>query len=136
MEAVMDAITAVRARRAEMNVPPSRKAQDPDRHRAPRISMPGDVHFIKRLAYASEVDGSRRSLRQDLKGMVTVATHNATVYLPLAELVDIAAGAGAHRQGERPRQRRIWPASRAEAAQRELRVQGPGGRGQRRAGEG
>ena len=41
-----------------------------------------------RLAYASEVEVQAQS-PEDLKGMVTVATHNATLYLPLAELVDI-----------------------------------------------
>ena len=42
MEAVKDAISAVRARRSEMNVPPSRKARSSSSLR-PRISMPADV---------------------------------------------------------------------------------------------
>ena len=46
-------------------------------------------HFIMRLAYASEVTVTTEA-PADLTGMVAVATHDATIYLPLAELVDIA----------------------------------------------
>ena len=87
MEAVKDAISAVRARRAEMNVPPSRKAKIIITSQTPEIYV-GGRDFITRLAYASEVEVQAQS-PEDLKGMVTVATHNATLYLPLAELVDI-----------------------------------------------
>ena len=87
MEAVKDAISAVRARRAEMNVPPSRKAKIIIASQTPEIYA-GGQDFITRLAYASEVEvGSQAP--QDLNGMVTVSTHDATMYLPLAELVDI-----------------------------------------------
>ena len=88
MEAVKDAISAIRARRAEMNVPPSRKAQviivtaQPDNYRL-------GAHFITRMAYASELTVMTEA-PADLTGMVTVATHDATVYMPMAELVDIA----------------------------------------------
>ena len=88
MEAVKDAISAIRARRAEMNVPPSRKAQviivtaQPDNYRL-------GAHFITRMAYASELTVVTEA-PADLTGMVTVATHDATVYMPMAELVDIA----------------------------------------------
>ena len=87
MEAVKDAISAVRARRSEMNVPPSRKAKILIVTQTPDIYA-GGRDFIMRLAYASEVEVQAQS-PEDLKGMVTVATHNATLYLPLAELVDI-----------------------------------------------
>ena len=87
MEAVKDAISAVRVRRAEMNVPPSRKAKIIIASQTPDIYA-GGRDFITRLAYASEVEvGSQAP--QDLNGMVTVSTHDATMYLPLAELVDI-----------------------------------------------
>ena len=88
MEAVKDAISAIRARRAEMNVPPSRKAQviivtaQPENYRL-------GAHFITRMAYASELTVMTEA-PADLTGMVTVATHDATVYMPMAELVDIA----------------------------------------------
>ena len=87
MEAVKDAISAVRARRSEMNVPPSRKAKILIVTQTPDIYA-GGRDFIMRLAYASEVEVQAQS-PEDLKGMVTVATHNPTLYLPLAELVDI-----------------------------------------------
>ena len=87
MEAVKDAISAVRARRSEMNVPPSRKAKILIVTQTPDIYA-GGRDFIMRLAYASEVEVQAQS-PEDLKGMVTVATHNATLNLPLAELVDI-----------------------------------------------
>ena len=89
MECVKDAITAVRARRAEMNVPPSKKAQMVLVTARPATYEVG-VHFIKRLAYASEVTVTTEA-PADLTGMVTVVTHDANIYLPLAELVDIAA---------------------------------------------
>jgi valyl-tRNA synthetase len=87
MESVMDVIRAVRSRRAEMNVPPSRKA-------ALTISTPkAEVFaagrgFLTRLAYASsiEIDQSEPT---DTSGMVVDVTHDAKVYMPLAELVDI-----------------------------------------------
>ena len=89
MECVKDAITAVRARRAEMNVPPSKKAQMILVTARPATYEVGS-HFIKRLAYASEVTVTTEA-PADLTGMVTVVTHDANIYLPLAELVDIAA---------------------------------------------
>ena len=87
MESVMDVIRAVRARRAEMNVPPSKKA-------ALTIVTPkADVfaagqNFLKRLAYASSIEiGAGEPA--DTAGMVVDVTHEAKVYMPLAELVDI-----------------------------------------------
>jgi len=88
MGLIIDAITAIRARRAEMNVPPSRKAQvilvttQPDNYKL-------GAHFITRMAYASELT-VLTAAPADLTGMVTVATHDATVYMPMTELVDIA----------------------------------------------
>ncbi len=89
MEAVMDTIKAVRARRAEMNVPPSKKAEMLIVTATPDIYARG-LHFIQRLAYAGEVAFSGTA-PADVTGQVSVVTHNATVYMPLAELVDIAA---------------------------------------------
>ena len=89
MEDVKDAISAVRARRSEMNVAPSRKAQTIIVTARPENYEEGK-HFIKRMAYASEVTVSTAA-PEDLKGMVSVVTHDANVYLPLAELVDVAA---------------------------------------------
>ena len=88
MEAVKDAISAIRARRAEMNVPPSRKAQVVIVAAKPENYQLG-AHFITRMAYASELT-VQTAAPADLTGMVTVATHDATIYMPMAELVEIA----------------------------------------------
>ena len=88
MEAVKDAISAIRTRRAEMNVPPSRKAQVVIVAAQPENYQMG-AHFITRMAYASELT-VQTAAPADLTGMVTVATHDATIYMPMAELVDIA----------------------------------------------
>ena len=89
MEAVMDTIKAIRARRAEMNVPPSKKAEVLVVTATPEVYAQG-VHFIQRLAYASGVTFAENA-PADVTGMISVVTHNATAYLPLSELVDIAA---------------------------------------------
>ncbi len=89
MEAVMDTIKAIRGRRAEMNVPPSKKAEALLVTAAPEIYARG-LHFIQRLAYASQITFADAA-PADTSGQVTVVTHNATVYLPLSELVDVAA---------------------------------------------
>ena len=86
-ETVMDAIKAVRARRAEMNVPPSRKAhlmivtQEADAFEAGRA-------YITKLAYASEVS-VLDSVPADAESMVTAVTDNARMFMPMADLVDL-----------------------------------------------
>lgn len=89
MEAVMDTIKAIRARRAEMNVPPSKKAEVLLVTATPEIYQQG-LHFIQRLAYASQVTFADAA-PADVSKQVSVVTHNATAYMPMAELVDIAA---------------------------------------------
>ena len=89
MEAVMDTIKAIRVRRAEMNVPPSKKAEVRLVTATPEIYRQG-LHFIQRLAYASQVNFIDEA-PEDRSKLVTVVTHNATVYMPLSELVDIQA---------------------------------------------
>ena len=89
MQAVMDTIKAIRARRAEMNVPPSKKAEVLLVTATPEIYQQG-LHFIQRLAYASQVTFSDAA-PADISGQVSVVTANATAYMPLAELVDIQA---------------------------------------------
>ena len=89
MEAVMDTIRAIRARRAEMNVPPSKKAEVILATGEGSIYEQG-THFITRLAYASKVTVAA-SAPEKLDGMVTIVTRKATAYIPLSELVDIQA---------------------------------------------
>ena len=89
MEAVMDMIRAIRARRAEMNVPPSKKAELRIVTGQPEAYRQG-LHFIQRLAYASNVTFPETA-PADVTGLVSIVTHDATAYLPLSELVDLAA---------------------------------------------
>ena len=89
MEAVMDLIRAIRARRAGMNVPPSKKAELMIVTDQAEPYQQG-LHFIQRLAYASNVTFPETA-PADVTGLVSVVTHDATAYLPLSELVDLAA---------------------------------------------
>ena len=84
---VMDAIKAVRARRAEMNVPPSRKSSliiVTDKGGA----FTDGERFICKLAYASGIE-VRAQLPETTDGMVSVITDNARMFMPMAELVDL-----------------------------------------------
>ena len=87
MEAVMDVIRVIRARRAEMNVPPSKKAALTLVTYEKDIFAAGEAH-LKRMAWASSVEIRAEDVG-DTNGMVCDVTHMAKVYLPLAELVDI-----------------------------------------------
>ena len=89
MEAVMDTIKAIRARRAEMNVPPSKKAEVILVTEEPAIYEQG-THFIQRLAYAEKVTVTGQA-PEELGGLVNIVTHKANAYIPLSELVDFKA---------------------------------------------
>jgi valyl-tRNA synthetase len=87
MRRIMDVVRAVRNRRSEMNVPPSRKTH------LYIASAAGDTFregaaIIKRLAYANEVE-----IAPDfaIDGAATIVTADAKVYIPMSELVDKAA---------------------------------------------
>ena len=88
-ELVMDAIRAVRSRRADMNVAPSRKAKMTVAT-AEGETFTAGVPYIMRLAGASEVAVMGADYTPG-PGMVTVTTHSARVYMPMADLVDIEA---------------------------------------------
>ena len=86
-EMVMTAIKAVRARRSEMNVPPSRKARliiATDR----RAAFEAGRSYICKLAYASEIS-VQDTAPESADGMVSVVTDNARMFMPMAELVDL-----------------------------------------------
>ena len=87
-ETVMAAIRAVRARRAEMNVPPSKKAKLIIETDKTDIFESGRA-YLSKLAYASDVEVTKET-PENLDGLVTVVTDEAKMYMPLAELVDIA----------------------------------------------
>ena len=86
MESVMNAIRSVRNRRAEMNVPPSKKST------LYVVSDKGEIFrqgegFICRLAYADQViicDSDPAGH----ENMVCVVTNDAKLYIPLEELID------------------------------------------------
>ncbi len=86
-EAVMEAIKAIRSRRSEMNVPPSRKASLIIVTNMADAFTSGEA-YLKKLAYASEISVSS-SVPENTDGMVSVVTQSARMYMPMNELVDI-----------------------------------------------
>ena len=93
MENIMDAIRAIRNRRAEMNVSPAKKVKLTIATMEKDAFTAGAPFFL-RQASASEVEvigvaDVRSSDEMREQGMVEVITHAARVFMPLAELVDI-----------------------------------------------
>ena len=88
MESVMNAIRAIRNRRAEMNVPPSKKAALYVLTGKPQVFTEGEG-FLLRLAYADTVT-LLASEPENLDGMVTITTADAKLYIPMGQLVDVA----------------------------------------------
>ncbi len=87
MERVMAAIKAVRNRRAEMDVPPSKKAKLYIATKYVDEFKNGSV-FMNRLAYASEIEIGDSF---EIEGSVCVITESAKIFIPLNELVDFEA---------------------------------------------
>ena len=87
MDIIMDAIRAVRNRRAEMNVPPSRTAH---------VYIATDkkdifetaVEFMLKLASASDVSVGDSF---NIEGSVSIVTADAKIYIPMGDLVDFEA---------------------------------------------
>ena len=88
MESVMEAIRAIRNRRAEMNVPPSKKAALYVLTAKPQVFAEGEG-FLERLAYAENVT-MLDAEPANLDGMVTITTADAKLYIPMGQLVDVA----------------------------------------------
>ena len=87
MEKVMAVIRAIRVRRNEMNVPPSKKAHIYIETAQPAPYAEGS-EFIARLAYGSAVEiGASFAV----EGTVTAVTDDAKALLPMDDLVDKAA---------------------------------------------
>ena len=86
-EMVMSAIKAVRARRSEMNVAPSRKTHLYVATDSKDAFEAGKVYMAK-LAYALAVEVSGE-VPENSDKMVSVVTDNAKLYMPLTELVDV-----------------------------------------------
>ena len=87
MERVMTAIKAVRNRRAEMNVPPSKKAKI-FIETAYENTFSEGANFFVRLASASEVEIVKGYENDEA---VAIITEDARLFIPLDELVDFKA---------------------------------------------
>ena len=90
MSLIMEAIRSIRNIRAEMNVPPSRRAKAifvVQEAEARKILMHGTSYF-ERLAWASEI-----SIQDEKTGIpanaATSVIAGAEIYIPLGELIDI-----------------------------------------------
>ncbi|MCI6720689.1 MAG: valine--tRNA ligase [Butyricicoccus sp.] len=86
VETMMDTIRAIRTRRAEMNVPPSKRAQVILLTNEREAYEAGALFFGK-LAYASEIEFVDKT-PENADSMVSVVTKGATVYMPMGELID------------------------------------------------
>ena len=87
MERVMTAIKAVRNRRSEMNVPPSRKAKIVIETPYENTFQSSDI-FIKKLAWASDVEIGNAS---EMDSAVSIVTADAKLFIPMGDLVDSEA---------------------------------------------
>ena len=122
VELLMDAVKAVRTRRSEMNVPPSKKAHLTIATGEQAIFTAG-IPFLKRLGYASEVtvtgpSGLGSDKEEAAKGVVTVITHAARIGMPLAELVDL--------EKEKARLAKSLKKNQAELDKLNAKLQNPG----------
>ncbi len=88
-ERVITAVKAIRARRAEMGVVPSRKAAVTVVTKYPK-SFEGSGIFFERLASASSFTIADEC---DDDGAVQIVTDCASIYIPLADMVDFSAEA-------------------------------------------
>ncbi len=86
MESVMNAIRAIRNRRADMNVPPSKKAALYILTEKPEMFAEGEG-YIQRLAYADEIK-MLNSEPENIESLVCCTTADAKLYIPMGQLVD------------------------------------------------
>ena len=84
MESIMNAVRAIRNRRSEMNVPPSRKTMLYIASARPELFIAGQAIF-QRLAYATNLEAGTAF---DIPGAVTIVTPDAQIFIPMEELVD------------------------------------------------
>ena len=84
-EMIMTAIKAIRNRRAEMGVVPSKKAELFIETPYTEVFAAGSDYF-KRLAYASNVSVSNKV---ELENAVVTITEDCRAFIPMAELIDM-----------------------------------------------
>ncbi|WNX83967.1 valine--tRNA ligase [Agathobaculum sp. NTUH-O15-33] len=89
METLMNAVRAIRNRRAEMNVPPSKKAKVLILTEKTATFNAGSGFFPK-LAYASEIELITQA-PADAAKMASVVTEDAQLYMPMGDLIDFEA---------------------------------------------
>ena len=87
MERVLGAIRAIRTRRSEMNVIPSRRAKLYIATKYSDSFCEATIPFFVKLASASEVEIAE-SFDISADNSVQIITDAATIYLPLADLID------------------------------------------------
>ena len=87
MDRIMTAIRAIRNRRAEMNVAPSKKAKVYIATAYADTFAKAGI-FMQRLASASEVEVGDSFT---IDGAVSIVTADATIYIPMGDLVDFEA---------------------------------------------
>ena len=85
MEAIIAAIRAIRVRRNEMNVPPSRKAALHIVSDSSDIFNSAVTPLFEKLAYASGVEFTSSYESADA---LQIVTEKATVYIPMADMID------------------------------------------------
>jgi valyl-tRNA synthetase len=90
MNKIIDAIRAIRARRSEMNVPPSKKAKVFVETNYTDVFGASSEAFFVRLASASEliVRESFDESEVSADNAVQIITDSATIYLPLSDIID------------------------------------------------
>ena len=84
MNRIIDAIRAIRARRAEMNVQASRKTKLYLVTKMPEVFRAAEDFFCK-LAFASELFFPESYTEE---GAVSIVTDAVTIYIPLADMID------------------------------------------------
>ena len=89
MESLMDAVRAIRNRRAEMNVPPSKKAKVLILTEK-KDTFSAGAGFFPKLAYASEIE-LIDAVPADASRMASVVTGDAQLYMPMGDLIDFEA---------------------------------------------
>ncbi len=87
MDIMLEAIRAIRNRRAEMNVPPKRLAKVIIVTNEPLLFADKEAYF-KRLASASEITVAAECSDE---GTVRIVTNACEIFLPLADIVDADA---------------------------------------------
>lgn len=87
MDRIMAAVKAIRQQRAEMNVPPSRKA-DVIIDTTYTSTFEKSVPILQKLAFADNVTVG---MTEELDNVVSIVTADARLFIPMGDLVDFEA---------------------------------------------